>query len=159
MILVTLGTQDKPFNRLLVSIEEQIINGNIKEEVVVQAGFTKYESKNMKIFDLVDREEFKELITKCDLLITHGGVGSILTGLKNNKKVIVCPRLSKYGEHMNDHQIQIVSNFSKEGYILEYNDGDDLGKLLKDIKKFIPKKFKSNTDKFVSIIENFIEKN
>ena len=159
MILVTLGTQDKPFNRLLVNIEEQIKKGNIKEEVVVQAGFTKYESKNMKVFDLVDREEFQELITKCDLLITHGGVGSILTGLKNNKKVIVCPRLSKYGEHMNDHQIQIVSNFAKEGYILEYNDGDDLGKVLKNIKKFKPKKFKSNTDKFVSIIENFIAEN
>lgn len=159
MILVTLGTQDKPFNRLLVNIEEQIKNGNIKEEVVVQAGFTKYESKNMKIFDLVDREEFQDLITKCDLLITHGGVGSILTGLKNKKKVIVCPRLAKYGEHMNDHQIQIVSNFAKEGYILEYNDGDDLGKVLKNIKKFRPKKFKSNTDKFVSIIENFIDKN
>lgn len=159
MILVTLGTQDKPFNRLLVNIEEQIKNGNIKEKVVVQAGFTKYESKNMKIFDLVDREEFQDLITKCDVLITHGGVGSILTGLKNNKKVIVCPRLAKYGEHMNDHQIQIVSNFAKEGYILEYNDGDDLGEILKNTKKFRPKKFKSNTDKFVSIIEKFIDKN
>lgn len=159
MILVTLGTQDKPFTRLLEKIDEQIENGNIKEEVVVQAGYTKYESKNMKVFDLVDREEFQNLITKCDLLITHGGVGSILTGLKNNKKVIVCPRLFKYGEHMNDHQIQIVENFAKEGYILEYQDGDDLGKLLKKVKKFNPKKFNSNTDKFISIIENFIDKN
>lgn len=159
MILVTLGTQDKPFNRLLERIDEQIEKGNIKEEVVVQAGFTKYESKNMKIFDLVDREEFQKLITKCDLLITHGGVGSILTGLKNNKKVIVCPRLSKYGEHMNDHQIQIVSNFAKEGYILEYLDNNDLGDILKKIKNFKPKKFSSNTDKFVSIIEEFIDNN
>ena len=159
MILVTLGTQDKPFTRLLEKIDEQIENGNIKEEVVVQAGYTKYESKNMKVFDLVDREEFQNLITKCDLLITHGGVGSILTGLKNNKKVIVCPRLFKYGEHMNDHQIQIVENFAKEGYILEYEDGDDLGKLLKKVKKFNPKKFNSNTDKFISIIEIFIDKN
>lgn len=158
MILVTLGTQDKPFNRLLEKIEEQIEAGNIKEEVVVQAGYTKYESNNMKIFDLVDREEFQNLITKCDLLITHGGVGSILTGLKNNKKVIVCPRLSKYGEHMNDHQIQIVANFAKEGYILEYQDGADLGELLKKAKKFKAKKFKSNTSNFVSIIEEFIDK-
>lgn len=159
MILVTLGTQDKPFNRLLERIEEQIEKGNIKEKVVVQAGFTKFDSKHMKIFDLVDRDEFKELITKCDLLITHGGVGSILTGLKNNKKVIVCPRLSKYGEHMNDHQIQIVNNFAKEGYILEYHDGDDLEKVLKEVKKFKPKKYISNTKKFISIIDDFISKN
>lgn len=157
MILVTLGTQDKPFTRLLENIEEQIEKGNIKEEVIVQAGYTKFNSKYMKIFDLVDREEFADLINKCDLLITHGGVGSILTGLKNNKKVIVCPRLSKYGEHMNDHQIQIVNNFAKEGYILEYLDGDDLATLLKEVKKFKPNKFKSNTKNMIFIIEKFIE--
>ena len=159
MILVTLGTQDKPFTRLLEKIEEQIKDGTIKEEVIVQAGYTKYESKYMKIFDLVDREEFHNLITECDLLITHGGVGSILTGLKNDKKVIVCPRLSKYGEHMNDHQIQIVANFAKEGYILEYQDGDELKEILKKVKKFKPKKYVSNTNNFVSLIEDFIDKN
>lgn len=159
MILVTLGTQDKPFTRLLENIEEQIEKGNIKEEVIVQAGFTKFNSKYMKIFDLVDREEFTDLINKCDLLITHGGVGSILTGLKNNKKVIVCPRLSKYGEHMNDHQIQIVNNFANEGYILAYQENDDLGELLKTVKKFRPNKFKSNTDKMISLISDFIEHN
>ena len=116
MILVTLGTQDKNFTRLLDAVQKQIDNGNIKDEVIVQAGCTKYESKDMKIFDLIDREEFSELISKCDLLITHGGVGSILTGLKNNKKVIAAARLAKYKEHMNDHQLQIIEKFSKSGY-------------------------------------------
>ena len=111
MILITLGTQDKPFTRLLVEVDRQIELGNIKDKVVVQAGYTKYNSKNMEIFDLIDRDKFSELIASCDLLITHGGVGSILTGLKNKKKVIAVPRLSKYGEHMNDHQIQIIDHF------------------------------------------------
>lgn len=159
MILVTLGTQDKPFNRLLESIEKEIKKGNIKDKVVVQAGHTKYQSKNMEIYDLLDRDEFQDLISKCDMLITHGGVGSILSGLKNNKKVIVAPRLSKYGEHMNDHQIQIVNNFVKEGYILGYYEGDDLENILKRVKKFRPKKYVSNTKKLVSIIEDFIDNN
>ena len=76
----------------------------IKEKVVVQAGCTKYESKNMEIFDLIPMEKFDDLIKSCDLLITHGGVGSIITGLKNNKKVIAAARLEKYKEHTNDHQ-------------------------------------------------------
>ena len=66
----------------------------------------------MKIFDLIPMDEFDEMIKKCDLLITHGGVGSIITGLKNNKKVIAAARLSKYNEHVNDHQLQIIDNFS-----------------------------------------------
>ena len=159
MILVTLGTQDKPFNRLLENIEKEIEKGNIKDEVIVQAGYTKYQSKNMEIYDLLDRDEFQRVINKCDLLITHGGVGSILSGLKNNKKIIVAPRLSKYGEHMNDHQLQIVNNFVEEGYIIGYYDGDDLASILKRLNEFKPKQFISNTQKVVSIIEEFIDNN
>ena len=96
MILVTLGTQDKTFERLLKTIDEQIDKGNIKEKVVVQAGSTKYESDNMEIHDFLTREEYDEYIKKCDLLITHGGVGTILSGLNNGKVVIATPRLAKY---------------------------------------------------------------
>ena len=79
MILITLGTHDKDFTRLLDLVQKQIDKGNIKDKVVVQAGHTKYESNDMEIFDLIDREKFSELISQCDLLITHGGVGSIIT--------------------------------------------------------------------------------
>lgn len=158
-ILVTLGTQDKPFNRLLEEIDRQIKCGNIKGKVVVQAGHTKYSSSNMEIFDLIDRDKFNELMMECDLLITHGGVGSILTGLKNKKKVIAVPRLSKYGEHVNDHQIQIIENFSKMGYILKWMEEDDFSKVLKKSKTFKPKEYVSNTDNIIKIITDFIDNN
>lgn len=159
MILITLGTQDKEFKRLLDMIQEQIDKKNIKDKVVVQAGHTKYESIDMEIFDLIDRQKFSKLISECDILITHGGVGSIINGLKNNKKVIVAPRLSKYDEHMNDHQLQITANFSKAGYILPLYENDDLGKVLEKADKFKPKKFVSNTNNMVKLIEDFIDNN
>ena len=56
MILVTLGTQDKTFPRLLKIIQEQIDKGNIKDKVIVQAGNTKFESKDMEILGLIDRD-------------------------------------------------------------------------------------------------------
>ena len=161
MILVTLGTQDKPFIRLLKDIDMQIANGNIKEDVVVQAGYSagKYQTNNMKIFDLIDREEFTKLVNESSLLITHGGVGSILTGLKANKKIIACPRLSKYGEHINDHQVQIIKEFAKEGYILAYYDSDDLSEILKKVNSFEPKKYVSNSNNLVKMIKDFIDNN
>lgn len=158
MILVTLGTQDKSFSRLLDAIEKQINNGNIKDKVIVQAGCTKYESEHMEIFDLIDREKFQELISECDLLITHGGVGSIITGLKNNKKVIAAPRLEKYKEHTNDHQLQIIEKFSDSGFILPLYDFDTLDEVLKSVKEFKPKKYKSNTENMIKLIENYIDK-
>ena len=161
MILVTLGTQDKQFFRLLKAIDKEIEKGNIKDKVIVQAGynFGRYETKNMEMFDLIDREKFGELVKECDFLITHGGEGSILNGIKQGKKIIACPRLAKYCEHLNDHQLQIVGEFSKLGYILPYNDGDDLGETIKKLKTFQPKKFVSNTENFIKIIKNYIDNN
>lgn len=157
MILVTLGTQDKSFKRLLEAIQKQIDNGNIKDKVVVQAGHTKFESKDMEIFELIPMEKFDELIDSCEILITHGGVGSIITGLKHNKKVIAAARLKEYKEHTNNHQLQIIENFSNDGYILALNNFDDLGEKLKEAKKFKPKKYKSNTDNMIKLIEDFID--
>ncbi len=157
MILVTLGTQDKSFIRLLKAVDREIKNNNIKEKVVVQAGYTKYKSNNMEIFDLTTPEEIDKLMKKASILITHGGVGSILNALKYDKPVIAAPRLSKYKEHTNDHQKQIVSEFAKEGYLIELEDFSKLNEAIKEAKKFKPKKYKSNNKKFVSIIENYIK--
>lgn len=93
MILVMLGTQDKSFERLLKQIDKEIETGNIKEKVIVQAGYTKYKSDNMEIFDLVAGDELDKLISKADLIITHGGAGSILSAIKAGKVVIAAPRL------------------------------------------------------------------
>lgn len=158
MILVTLGTQDKSFERLLKAIDKEIEKGTIQEKVVVQAGCTKYNSKNMELFDLIPTDDFEQLMSECDLLITHGGVGSILSGVTKGKKVIAAPRLAKYKEHTNDHQKQIVKEFSKEGYILALNDMNALGKTIEKSKNWKPKKYKSNTDNMIKLIENYIEK-
>ena len=157
MILVTLGTQDKSFKRLLKAIDKEIENKNIKEKVIVQAGYTKYNSKNMEVFDLTTPEELDKLMNKASIVITHGGVGSILGALKYDKPVIAAARLSKYKEHNNDHQEQIVKKFAEEGYIIELDDFSKLGEKIKEAKKFTPKKYKSNNKKFVSIITDYIK--
>ena len=157
MIFVTLGTQDKSFSRLLKAIDKEIEKGPIKDKVVVQAGLTKYKSKYMEIFVLIPADKFDQYIEKSDLVITHGGAGSILTALKKNKKVIAAARLSKYKEHTNDHQKQIVKEFSDEGYILELNDFNKLGKLIEKSKKFKPKKFMSNTKNMIKLLEDYID--
>lgn len=156
MILVILGTQNKPFNRLLEKIDEGIINGDIKDEIIVQAGTTKYKSDNMKIFDFVPMNEFDNLIDKASIIITHGGVGTILSSIRKGKKVIAVPRLNKYKEHVNDHQIQIVNEFSKLGYILGCVDLDNLFELINNIDSFNPTSYKAGNDKMLNIIESFI---
>jgi Uncharacterized conserved protein len=159
MILVTLGTQDKPFVRLLEALEKAKTEGIIKDDIVVQAGYTKYSSKVMKIFDFVTMDKFDKLVSECDVLITHGGVGSIISGLNSKKKIIAIARLKKYGEHTNDHQKQIIKKFVKDGYILELKNLNKIDEVLNEVKKLKSKKYNSNTENMVNLIETFIENN
>ncbi len=156
MILVTLGTQDKPFPRLLKTVEEAIQKGIIQEKVVVQAGCTQYKSEVMEIFDLIPVDVFEKKIQEANLIITHGGVGSILSALQKGKKIIAAPRLSKYKEHTNDHQLELIDEFAKEGYLLPLKDFSKFEKIYQKSKTFHPKKYKSNNKNFCLAIEEEI---
>lgn len=156
MILVTLGTQDKSFERLLKAVEKEIKNKTIKEKVIVQAGYTKYKSKYMEIFDYVSQKEMEELVKKASLIISHAGVGSILTALENEKKIIVAPRLKRYGEHNNDHQIEIAKEFENQGHVIYLKKMTELSQELKNMKKFSPKLLDHN-NQVIKTIEDFID--
>lgn len=162
MILVLLGTQNNSFHRLLEKVDELIEKEVVNEKILVQAGYTKYESKNMRIFDLIPQEELDRYQEQADLIITHGGVGSIISSIKKGKKVIAVPRLHEYQEHVNDHQKQIVESFDKKGYIIGIDDVEELESAIIRMQDFTPVKYEENKEKsnskILKIIEEFIEK-
>lgn len=156
MIFVILGTQDKGFDRMLNEIQELIKDGLITKKVIVQAGCTDFKSDEMDIIDYLPMQKFNEYIEQADIVITHGGVGSILDAIKHHKKVIAIPRLEKYHEHVNDHQIQIVEEFDRLGYIMDCGNLKRLGNKLMEIEKFTPTPFVSNNKKFIEKLEEYI---
>ncbi|MBR2577575.1 MAG: hypothetical protein IKE38_01465 [Erysipelotrichaceae bacterium] len=152
MIFVSLGTQDKPFKRLLDLLE----NSDIDDEIIVQAGYTDYESKKMKILKYIDKDDFDEYLRKADYVICHAGVGTIVNCLGLGKKVLTVPRLAKYGEHHNDHQLQIADAYCQKGYILKMSENDDINEKLRELKEFEPEVFVSNNQSFVRRLKNYI---
>lgn len=159
MILIVLGTQDNSFHRLLEKVQELIDKNVIKEKVIVQAGRTKFESKEMEIYSLMPYNKLEQIMKEADLVITHGGVGSIVMALKLGKKVIAIPRLSQFNEHVNDHQIQIVDSFDKQRFLIGLIELNDLQQALERAKTFKPKEFKSQTAHMIRLIEDFIDNN
>ena len=152
MIFVTLGTHELEFTRLLDYLEEMDIN----EEVIIQAGNTKFESDKYKIVDFLSPQEFSEIMNKCDLIICHGGVGSILSALRLGKKVITVPRLSKYNEHNDDHQIEICKKFHKKGYIINCVNYDELENAINNYKNVIFTKYNFDNSQILSFILEYI---
>lgn len=161
MILVLLGTQNNSFHRLLEKMDELIEKGIIDEKVLVQSGYTNYESKNMRIFDLIPQEELERYQEQADLIITHGGVGSIISSIKKEKKVIAVPRLHEFQEHVNNHQKQIVEAFDRKGYIMGVKGLEELEEAILKMQDFTPIKYETKNKedlKIIKIIEQFIEK-
>lgn len=151
MIFVTVGTSKQDFSRLIREIDKLINEKVINDEVVVQSNLCMYKPKNFVINSQLSKREYQLYLKKCDLIITHGGVGSIMDGLKNNKKVIAFPRLAKYSEAVNDHQVEIINEFKKMNYILT-GKISDLDKILEDVKSFVPNTYKSNNKLFNNLV-------
>lgn len=137
MVFVVLGTQGNPFPRCLLMIEELIDKVHPEHEFLVQLGNTKYQSDKMKLFDYVPESDFKELIAKADIVITHAGSGALFNAIKQGKKTIAVARLARYKEMLNDHQTELVTKLTKEGYILDgtYSIVDAWNKL----ETFVPR--------------------
>ncbi len=152
MIFVTLGTQKQQFTRILDYIEKS----NLKDEIIVQNGNTKYESKKMKLIGFISYDEIREYIKKADVIISHGGL-SIIDAIKLNKKVICCPRDSKYKEHINNHQFEMNEFLRDRKYILMCTNFEEFESCLKKIKTFTPKTIKDRSDTYLEKIKEIID--
>ncbi|MBW3095448.1 beta(1,3)galactosyltransferase EpsH [Bifidobacterium sp. 64T4] len=157
MIFVTVGSQKFQFNRLIRKVDELVASGEITEEVFSQIGVSDYIPKHGKYSRFLNRDEFFEISGECDIVITHGGTGAIIGAVKRGKKVIAVPRLAKYKEHVDDHQLQILHQFDEMGLILPCYDVDGLPEALKQVRELTFNTYESNTDTIVHSIERFID--
>lgn len=134
MIFVTVGSRKYPFDRLFKKLDDLYEEGVLKESMFAQIGTASYKPKHYKYKDFISPEEFLENIKKADIVVSHGASGSIMKALNAGKKVIAVARLEKYGEHINDHQIQNNIAFSSNGYVLLVdNELSNLGECFKKI--------------------------
>ena len=131
MILIAVGSQKFQFDRLLKKIDYLVDVGAITEEIFAQTGASTYVPKNYEYQDFLDERKFKEKLEKSELVITHGGTGIITNAIKMGKKVIAVPRKAKYGEHVDDHQQQLINQFVKQNFIWGCMDVEDLEKYIK----------------------------
>ena len=138
MIFVTVGTHEQPFDRLLKEVDELVEKGVITEEVFIQTGYSTYIPKNCKWSKLLSFDKMDELMERADIIITHGGPATFMSAIANGKKPIVVPRQEKYGEHVNDHQVDFARNVAKRmGNIILVEDVDKLGETIENYSSIV----------------------
>ena len=157
MILVLLGTFQIEFPRPLIVIEQLVKENKLQEEVIVQNGFTKFSSSFLDLRPFMSVEELDQLYQDARIIITHAGTGSVLKGVKMGKRVISIPRLKKYGEHIDDHQLELHKEFEKLNYIYPWNEGDSLEKILVDVENFHPAEYVSRKENLIKYLQSYID--
>lgn len=158
MILVLLGTFKIDFYRPIIAIENAVKDGDIREEIIIQAGHTAFTSEFLIMRSFIDPKELDQLYDRAEIIITHAGVGSILKGFKMHKKIIAIPRLYKFKEHVDDHQIDILNEFARCNYLIPWHEHDNFKDLLIKVRKFEPSPFVSNKKDLTNFLIEYIEK-
>ncbi|OOQ57090.1 glycosyltransferase [Mucilaginibacter pedocola] len=125
MIFVTIGTQE-PFDRLIKVMDELAATVLKGTEVIAQTFETDYKIENMKALNFVPSTDFDAYFNAADLIVSHAGMGTIISALVQNKPIIVMPRLMLYDEHRNEHQLATAKKFDELGYVEVAYSGDEL---------------------------------
>ncbi len=157
-IFASVGTHPQNFDRLFKELDEIAEEKSFKDEIFGQLGSSDFVPKNFKSKKFLNSKEYSEKISESDIVISHGGAGTIINALKENKKVIVVPRLKKFNEHTDDHQVDLAMAMEKEGKAIAVYEINDLENAIERAKKFNPK-LESTREKMVREIENFLNEN
>lgn len=151
LIFVTVGSHYQGFDRLIKKMDE--IAGKIDEEIIMQIGYTKYKPTNSQYFDFAGYSKIKRLNNDARIVVSHAGVGSILTALEQKTHLIIVPRLKKYDEVVDDHQLEIARQLLENPNVTVLYDVESLDKFLKLDLSFIEE---HSGNKLVHSLKNYI---
>lgn len=160
MIFVTVGTHEQPFNRLLKEVDNLIENGVIKDDVFAQIGYSDYVPKHYEYNKFLDYNEMQNYFNNASVVITHGGPSSFMEAIKLKKIPIVVPRQEKYGEHVNNHQLEFCNELEKRNFpIVVVGDVTRLSSVIQDSSNNDKiYKFNFNNEKFCEELTSLINK-
>lgn len=163
MIFVTVGSRNYQFDRLFKKIDKLYEDGILTDTMFAQTGASTYKPKHYLFKDFISQEEFLEKVNEADIVVSHGASGSIMKALNAEKKVIAVTRLEKYGEHINDHQIQNNEAFGSNKYVMMTdlelsNLGECFQSIYEGTDNLVPWRNKERLA-IVNLVDKFIQEN
>ena len=149
------GLHEHGFDRLVRAVDHLVRDGLIAD-VFIQTGYSKYKPQHADWQQAIDFGEFQGRLGRADVVVTHGGAGCIADALELEKATIVVPRLKRFNEHNNDHQLELARALEESGRVLVAYDMGDLFPLIQRAWEFRPACSASKSD-ISSIIGGFLE--
>jgi len=115
VIFVTVGHQ-MPFDRLVTAVDAWAAR-NARDDVFAQIGETSYRPGHIQWVARMDPDEFRDRVAAADAIVSHAGMGTILTALELGRPIVVMPRVARLSETRNDHQVATAVRFRELGRV------------------------------------------
>jgi UDP-N-acetylglucosamine transferase subunit ALG13 len=135
MILVIMGMEVHPFDRLARAIDELAGGELFKEEFFIQLGACTYEPKHARFERFLPFGDLCEKIRSSSAVITHAGAGSTLTCIQQGKFPIMVPRRASEGEHIDDHQLPFTRKMCEVGHATVVHEMSELAKVIQAVQE------------------------
>jgi len=137
LLFATVGAT-LPFDRLVDTVAELKARGDIPEEVIIQSGIGGRAPDGMQTVETLTFDKVQSILHDADIVVCHGGTGSLITALRQGCRVIAMPRLFERGEHYDNHQAEITKAFEARGQIAVANSPQDLAEALNVVRSRPP---------------------
>lgn len=138
LVFATVGAT-LPFDRLVRMVEDAKRDGLLPERVILQIGESAYEPRGVEeVHASIPFGEVKDILRRADIVVCHGGTGSLITALQNGCRVVAVPRLFDLGEHYDDHQLEVTSAFAERGLLAVVDQDQDFATALAKVRATTP---------------------
>lgn len=136
LIFLTVGSA-LPFDRLVKIVDQAVAKGNIEQRVFAQIGDGDYVPQHMEYTRFLPKPDYEAVVSSSTAIISHAGIGSIVSALKLKIPLLVLPRSPNHGELVDHHQEKTAKAFAERGHLMVFFDERELKKCLADLNDFV----------------------
>jgi UDP-N-acetylglucosamine transferase subunit ALG13 len=158
VVFVTVGNATQQFRRLLDAVDRVAESGAFgSERIFIQSGHNPgFQSLHCEVQPFVSMDEFEKLMSSATLIICHGGCTQ-LHAVRLGKVPVVMPRRKKYGEHVNDHQLELISALASEKKVVPAHEAADLAAAITEARRLNENPLPISSSPMLSLVARAIE--
>ena len=167
MIFVTVGNMD-PFDRLIKAIDHWALTNPSDEKIFAQIGDGQYVPENFEYVRSLSPDDFKKRFQEARLVVSHAGMGTIITALELGKPIVVMPKKASLGEQWNEHQLATVRRFKRSEQLIVVESEGELSSELNRwksgsmgtselVKENLQKKVWLPDEGLIKFVRNFVQ--
>ncbi len=155
MIFLTVGTL-YPFDRLVEFVDQAVETEYLRDKIFAQIGSAVHKPRNFESVASLERDVYERYFREASAIIGHAGMGTIALALRHRKPLLVVPREKKYGEHVNDHQVDTAEAFANQGHVLAASTQAEVAAKIVQLKSFVPKERHCNRKDIIAFIKQYL---